>query len=100
MISKVSWTKEAQTHIKEILEYWKTRNNSSSYSNKLLKLIHESILRLQAFPNIGRQTENEKIRLKIINNYFLYYSVNENELCILGIFDTRRNPDYLKSFLE
>jgi len=76
------------------------KSGSSTYSGKLLKLVDDSINRLQKHPEIGRETENPRIRLKIIKDYFLYYSFNRTQIIILGIADMRRNPDFLKSLLE
>lgn len=100
MVLQVNWTDEAKSQFKEILDYWEERNSSSIYSEKLLNLVGQSIARLVEFPEIGRVTENERIRLKIIKDYFLYYSFDDENLTILGISDMRRGPDYTKSFLE
>lgn len=100
MVLQVKWTDEATLQFKEILSYWEDRNGSSTYSEKLLNFVDKSILRLQEYPEIGRKTENKRIRLKIIKDYFLYYSFDNNQLTVLGISDMRRNPKYLKSLLE
>jgi len=99
MVLQISWTLEAKNQFKEILDYWDERNGSSIYSEKLLKLVSHSIIRLQKHPEIGRITENPRIRLKIIKDYFLYYSFDDEKVIVLGIADMRRNPDFLKSLL-
>ena len=71
MVLEVEWTEEAKSQLKDILNFWKARNGSSIYSEKLLNLFNRSILRLLQFPEIGRLTENKRIRLKIIKDYFL-----------------------------
>jgi len=100
MALQVRWTEEAKLQFSEILNYWDDRNGSSIYSNKLLTLVDSSIIRLLEYPEIGRPTENKRIRLKIIKDYFLYYSFNEKTLVVLGISDMRRDPEYLRSLLE
>jgi len=100
MVLQVRWTDEAKFQFKEILNYWEARNDSSAYSEKLLNLINQSINRLLEYPEIGRKTDNEKIRLKIIKDYFLYYTFNDKHVFILGISDMRRNPKYLKKLLK
>ncbi len=97
---KVNWTDEAKSQFKQILDYWEDRNYTNAYSIKLLNLVEGSIIRLIDYPQIGRLTDNPRIRLKIIKDYFLYYSFNDTELTILGISDMRRDPDYIKSLLE
>lgn len=69
---EVNWTNEAKIQFTEILNYWDHKNGSSTYSKKLLNLVDQSILRLLKFPEIGRRTDNERIRLKIIKDYFVY----------------------------
>jgi len=43
---QINWTEEAKTQFKKILDYWEERNGSPVYSEKLLKLVSHSILRL------------------------------------------------------
>lgn len=100
MALQVRWTEEAKLQFSEILNYWDDRNGSSRYSFKLLTLVEKSIIRLLDYPETGRPTENKRIRLKIIKDYFLYYSFNEKTLVVLGVSDMRRDPKYLKSLLE
>ena len=98
MVLQIKWTAEAKFQFKEILDYWDDRNGTSTYSAKLIRLFDQTINRLAEYPEIGRQTENSRIRLKIIKDYFLYYSFNDIQLTILGISDMRRDTQYLKSF--
>lgn len=100
MILQVKWTKEAKVQFKDIIDYWDIRNNSTRYSQKLINIVDKAIARILEFPEIGRVTENDRIRLKIIKDYFLYYSFNDTELIVLGISDMRRDPDYLKSLFK
>ena len=100
MVLQVKWTKEAKVQFKDILDYWDVRNNSTRYVQKLIKIVDKAIVRLLEFPEIGRVTENDRIRLKIIKDYFLYYSFNDTEFIVLGISDIRRDPNYLKSMLK
>ena len=62
--------------------------------------MNDTIIRLRTYPEIGRKTDNPRIRLKIIKDYFLYYSFNDKQLVILGIADMRRSSDYLDSLLD
>ena len=100
MTLKIKWTHEAKSQFKEILNYWEERNGSRIYSRKLIKLFDKAVVRLASYPEMGRMTDNHRIRLKIIRNYFLYYSFDESKIVVLGVFDMRRDPDYLKSMLK
>lgn len=100
MVVQIKWTKEAKFQFNEILDYWDFRNGSSIYSTKLLVLVDQTIKILLKYPEIGRPTENVRIRMKIIKDYFLYYSFDNETLTILGVSDMRRDPNYLKSLLS
>ena len=100
MVLQVKWTKEAKIQFKDILDYWDYRIGSTRYSKKLITIVDQVIVRLLEFPEIGRVTENERIRVKVIKDYFLYYSFNDTELIILGVSDMRRDLNYLKSMLR
>lgn len=100
MILQAKWTEEAKIQFIDILDYWNHRNGSSRYSEKLVDLVDKTITRLLEFPEIGRVTDNDRIRLKIIKDYFIYYSFDTEILTVLGISDMRRDPKYLKSLVE
>ena len=59
MVLQVKWTKEAKVQFKDIIDYWDVRNDSSRYSQKLINIVDQAIVRLLEFPEIGRFTENE-----------------------------------------
>ena len=50
MVLQINWTVEAKNKFKEILDYWEERNGSSIYSEKLLKLVYQSKIRLRKHP--------------------------------------------------
>ncbi len=54
---KIIWSHKAKIKLYQILEYYITRNQSKSYSQKLYKKIHSkiSLLKKQAF--IGIKTD-------------------------------------------
>jgi len=87
MAFQLKWTPEAKLQFKETLDYWEDRNGSAIYSMKLITLLDTSLVRLTKYPEIGRPTENEMIRLKIIKDYFLYYSYDKTSLTVLGVSD-------------
>jgi len=100
MVRKIVWSPRAQVLLKRILDYWEDRNGNSTYSRKLFRLFENAIFTLAKMPEIGRSTENKKIRYKIVKNYFLYYTFDDTELKIIAVSDMRRNPKYIKSLLK
>ncbi|MBE4949872.1 type II toxin-antitoxin system RelE/ParE family toxin [Chryseobacterium culicis] len=87
---KVIWTVKANKERKEILEYWILRNNSKIFSIKLNKLILYNVGLLADHPTIGRKTDVEKVRVKIVRDYLIFYEFSSSELIILSIWDGRR----------
>lgn len=88
---KIIWTKSAISNRKEILEYWFQRTASKKYSKKLNDLFTERIKLLSEYPEIGRKTNDFKIRVTPVKDYLIMYDFNSTELIILLIWDTRRN---------
>ncbi len=93
MVRRIIWSKRAILERQEILLYWIERNKSKSYSIKLNKLINEEIKILAKMPFIGRETDDPNVRIKVIRDYLLFYEIRNNELHILTLWDSRRNPE-------
>ena len=96
MAKKVIWSLRAQTDRKDILRYWIQRNKSNYYSVRLNKLFEEAANLISVFPNVGKKTEQENIRIKIVRNYLLVYEEFENEIHILAIWSSHQDHSNLK----
>ena len=96
MVKQVVWSVQAQNDRKQILEYWRLRNKSNTYSKKLNKLFKDSIKLIQEFPQIGRPTDDSNTRIKIVRDYLIFYEETVSNINILTIWDSRQNPDNLK----
>jgi len=97
---KVIWSFNAQNDRKEILQYWKQRNKSSAYSKKLRKLFGKAITQIAAHPGIGSPTQIENVRVKVVRDYLIVYKEFDEQLYLLAIWDSRRNPELLKKRLQ
>ena len=97
---EVIWSLRAQQDRLEILEYWINRNKSTQYSEKLYKLFKEAIKIISVHPDIGKPTDIKGIRLKIIRDYLMIYEIHDQRIDILIIWDSRRNPKKLMTFLK
>ena len=93
MAKQIIWTKRAQEERKEILQFWRVRNQSTSYSKKLNGLIKKAVKLVAAHPNIGRRTDIENVRVKLVRDYLIFYEESEEQIFILSIWDNRRNPE-------
>lgn len=71
---KIIWTQKANIERRDILEYSIDRNKSKKFSIKLNKLIVGTIKQIAENPGIGRKTNLENVRVKIIRDYL--FSMN------------------------
>ena len=100
MAKQIVWSRRAQRDRKEILEYWRVRNKSNTYSKKLNRLFKESIKIITDFPEIGKLTDQANTRIKIVKDYLIIYEETETQILILAIWDTRQDPGKLKEVLK
>ena len=77
------------------MDYWYRRIGNKNYSNRLEKYLLEKINHQSYFPELGKKDEKTDSRKLVIEDYEIYYSIIENDIQILHIWDTRRNPDNL-----
>ena len=100
MAKQIVWSRRAQRDRKEILEYWRVRNKSNTYSKKLNRLFKESIKIITDFPEIGKLTDQANTRIKIVKDYLIIYEETETQILILTIWDSRQDPGKLKEVLK
>lgn len=96
MAKAIVWSLKAQRDRKNILEYWINKTKSNTYSLKLNQLFIDSIEIVSEFPRIGRLTEVDRVRVKIVKDYLIFYEEKGHQILILSIWDSRqdskRNP--------
>lgn len=97
MALKVIWSPLAQQKRKNILTYWNKHNSSTTYSRKLNSLFIEATKQLSKFPYIGRKSDINAIRVKIVRDSLLFYEVTDSVIEILTIWDSRQDLDELKT---
>lgn len=93
---RIVWTTPAKLQLKAIFEYFNFRNKSKLYSLKLNRLIQTELRILLQQPTIGKKTDSINIRGLLIENYYVFYEINETHIIILFVWDTRQNPKHLK----
>ena len=96
MAKQVIWSARAHTDRKLILEYWINRNKSKTYSRKLNRLFNEAVQLVAIHPKIGKRTNIEHIRIKIVRDYFIIYEETESEIHILTIWYSHQDPENLE----
>jgi toxin YoeB len=100
MVKQIIWSQRAQDDRKQILEYWKNRNKSNIYSKKLDKRFREAINIIRDYPQIGKQTDDQKARIKIVKDYLLIYEETADSIILLTIWDSRQDPKKLEKILK
>jgi plasmid stabilization system protein ParE len=100
MDGRIIWTDGARKELKEILHYWKQRNKSDNYSKKLRAAIQAATTVIALQPQAGSRTTIGEARKKIVKDYIIFYQEIDKGILILSIWDTRQDPDNLKSRLS
>lgn len=95
MAKQINWTKRALDEKFQILKYWNNRNKSNLYSKKLNKFFSDAVKLVQQFPNLGRETDDPKVKNILAREYLIFYEETETELRIVHIWDERQDPDSL-----
>lgn len=96
MAKEIIWSRKAQKERKEILEFWIKNNGNKKYSRELNVLFQETVRIISIFPKIGKPTSDNKVRVKVIKEYLLFYEVKKTKLFILTVWDTRRDSKKIK----
>lgn len=100
MAKRIVYSLRAQSDRKEILAYWIQRNQSKTYSKKLFLLFKEAAKLVAKHPEIGRETQFQNIRIKVVRDYLIVYEVQADRIEILTFFDCRRNPAEMKRIMK
>ena len=93
---RIVWSATAKIQLKTIFEYFNFRNKSKLYSLKLNTRIQIELKTILQQPNIGKKTDSINVRGLLIENYYIFYEINETHMIILSVWDTRQNPKRLK----
>ncbi len=100
MAKQVIWSRLAHNDRFNILDYWMKRNKSVSYSKKLNQIFENTAELISKHPKIGKQTEIQNIRIKIIKDYLLTYRETEQFIEILTIWDSRQDPQIFDRIIK
>ena len=100
MAKPVIWSHRAFNDRKTILEYWTINNQSAAYSKKLNLLFRRAVRLISTHPHIGRKTDVENIRMKLVLDYQIIYEQDDNRIIVLAIWHTKRNPDEFEKIIR
>lgn len=92
MVKQVKWTSRSINDRVSIYKYWQQHNRSTEYSDKLELLFEKSANLISKFPHIGIKTGYRNVYSKVVRQYKLFYRIQEEEIQILRVWDTRQDP--------
>jgi addiction module RelE/StbE family toxin len=99
MARKIVWSRKSQEDKKDIFLYWNNRNKSKLYSKKLNKLFIAAAEFVAEFPLVGKKSNLENVRMKIVRDYLVIYEFDDEVIYVLRIWSTQQNPERLKEIL-
>lgn len=100
MAKQIIWSRLAHNDRLNILDYWIKRNKSVSYSKKLNQIFENTAELISKHPKIGKQTEIQNIRIKIVKGYLLTYRETEQFIEILTIWVSRQDPQIFDRIIK
>ncbi len=88
---EIVWSSFAKLQLENILEYYFIRNESPSYSLKLLDEVEDLLNTLSNSELIGRLTSNKITRVISMKVYLIFYEINGNQIEIVSFWDNRQD---------
>jgi len=97
---KIIWTETAARQRRSILEYWLQRNQSPTYSLKLLRLSNEKANLIAENPLIYKATEFPNTHVVAMGHFSLFYKITDDVIIITAFWDNRQDPKKLLELLN
>lgn len=97
---KIIWTETAAQQRRSILEYWLQRNQSPTYSLKLLRLSNEKADKVAVNPLFFKVAEFANTRVAAMGHFSLFYKITDEAIIITAFWDNRQDPKKLLELLK
>ena len=96
MVKKITFSTEANERLKEIILYLVNEWSVKS-AEKFVYILEDKLSHIKQFPLMyPALIDNDDIHFCVINKQItLYYKINEYEIEVITLFDTRSNPSKL-----
>ncbi len=96
---QIIWTRPAMENLHSICDFCKKRKDAAT-ARKLRKAIFDKVENLVKFPALGQKEQslfhqNKEYRSLLHGNFKIIYRVEDQNIFMVRIFDTRQNPDKL-----
>ncbi len=97
MDRQINWSKNAQEDLESVLKFLQ-KDWPEKTAHLFLQKLSNKLTMLMQFPDIGRKySDNNSVRSLVLTKQIsIFYLYKEEILTILGLFDTRQNPDNKK----
>jgi plasmid stabilization system protein ParE len=95
MARRIIWSFRAQKDRKLILDFWIKKTLSTAYSKKLNGIFIDTIKIIAEFPKIGKKSNIEGVRVKVVRDYLIIYEEKNDSIIVLTIWDSRQYQDKL-----
>lgn len=97
---KVVWTQTAAKQRREILRYWTSRNGSTAYAEKLIKLTAARLKVILMHPEAYKVTVYPETRISAMGHFSILYKLTENHLIVTAFWDNRQDPEKLLEIIK
>lgn len=82
----------AQREKVAILHYWVECNGSTAYSAKLDEMFRSALSRVAQHPKLGRSTSDPDVRMKVVGEFEIFYSLTQDTVHVLSVWRGTRDP--------
>ncbi|WP_264553003.1 type II toxin-antitoxin system RelE/ParE family toxin [Flavobacterium sp. N2038] len=93
---EIVWSSLAKLQLENVLEYYFIKNESPTYSLKLLDEVEDLLETLSNSELIGRLTSNKITRVISLKVYLVFYEINQNQIEIVSFWDNRQDVENRK----
>lgn len=97
---KIIWTRKATLQLFSVMDYYADRNKSDISSLKLEREIKSNLADLDFSIALPKKTSLENVYYFTHKHIRLLFSIEDKSIVVLMVWDDRRNPDSLDSFLN
>jgi plasmid stabilization system protein ParE len=96
----VVWTETAARQRREILKYWVKRNGTTTYAEKLIKLISEQVKLILTNPKLFKKADFPDTHVSALGHFSIFYKYTKDSLIITAFWDNRQDPNKLLELLK
>lgn len=89
---KITWTRKSEIQMFAIMDYYANRNKNNNYSLTLLKSINSKLSNLDFTVTLPKKASVNGIFYFTHNHISVFFTIDDNNIFVVLIWDERRNP--------